>query len=103
MKRSFTVGAVVLMPDEFHILDHPLCRPVVVRRVDDLGYALTYLHQGVSTIGVYPESRRIELRGLLASRGVTNVLSLGQCDRVLPGAPHDGMMVLSELVDWKNA
>jgi hypothetical protein len=96
-------SAVVLMPGEFDILDHPLSRLVVVRQVDDLGEALTYLHQGVSTAGVYPESRRIELRDPIAARGVTNVLPLGLCERIVPGAPHDGMIVLSELVDWKNA
>jgi len=96
-------STVVLMPGEFDILDHPLCRLVVVRRVDDLADAFTYLHQGVSTAGVYPESRRLELRDLIAARGVTNVLPLGQCERIVPGAPHDGMIVLSELVDWKNA
>ena len=96
-------SAVVLMPGEFDILDHPLSRLVVVRQVDDLQEVFPYLHQGVSTAGVYPESRRAELRDLIAARGVTNVLPLGQCERIVPGAPHDGMIVLSELVDWKNS
>ena len=97
------VSSVVIMPDEFDILDHPMCRLVVVRRVDELNAALRYLHQGVSTVGVYPEARRLALRDAIAARGVSNVLPLGQCERVFPGGPHDGMLVLSELVDWKNA
>ena len=43
------------------------------------------------------------LRDQIAASGVSNVLPLGQCERIVPGAPHDGMMVLSELVDWKTA
>jgi hypothetical protein len=84
-------------------MDHPLSRLVVVRPVEDLTEALTYLHAGVSTAGVYPESRRMALRDRIAARGVSNVLPLGQCERIVPGAPHDGMIVLSELVDWKSA
>jgi hypothetical protein len=96
-------SAIVLMPGEFDILDHPLSRLVVVRQVDDLEDVFTYLHQGVSTAGVYPESRRAKLKDLIAARGVTNILPLGQCERIVPGAPHDGMIILSELVDWKNS
>jgi acyl-CoA reductase LuxC len=102
-KDGKPVSSVVIMPDEFDILDHPMCRLVVVRKVDDLKDALRYLHQGVSTVGVYPEARRRALRDGIAARGVSNVLPLGQCERVFPGAPQDGMIVLSELVDWKNA
>jgi len=98
-----TTSSVVIMPDEFDILDHPMCRLVVIRRVDDLKDAFKYLHGGVSTVGVYPEARRIELRDAIAARGVSSVLPLGQCERIFPGAPQDGMIVLSELVDWKNA
>jgi len=75
----------------------------MIRQVNDLKDALGYLHQGVSTVGVYPEARRIELRDSIAARGVSNVLPLGQCERVFPGAPQDGMIVLNELVEWKNA
>lgn len=95
-------SAILLTPGEFDILDHPLSRVVVVRPVEDLAGALTYLHAGVSTAGVYPESRRMALRDRIAARGVSNVLPLGGCDRIVPGAPHDGMIVLSELVDWKS-
>jgi hypothetical protein len=99
---EFTSG-VLVMPDEFDILDHPMCRLVIIRRVNNLKDALKYLHHGVSTVGVYPEARRFELVDLIAARGVSNVLPLGQCERVFSGAPQDGMMVLSQLVDWKNA
>ena len=102
-KNGEHTSAIVLTPEEFDILDHPLSRLVVVRPVEDLTEVLTYLHAGVSTVGVYPESSRMALRDRIAARGVSNVLPLGQCERIVPGAPHDGMMVLSELVDWKSA
>ena len=95
-------SGVVVMPEEFDIVDHPMCRLVVVRRVDDLQEVLKYLHPGVSTAGVYPEERRFRLRDPILARGVSNVFPLGQCERMFGGMPHDGMMVLSLLVDWKN-
>lgn len=99
--EDFASG-VVVMPGEFDIMDHPMCRLVVVRRVDDLQDVLKYLHHGVSTAGVYPEERRLKLRDSILARGVSNVFPLGQCERMFGGMPHDGMMVLSLLVDWKN-
>jgi hypothetical protein len=61
------------------------------------------MSQYVSTAGVYPEERRLELRDQILARGVSNVFPLGQCECVYAGMPHDGMRVLSELVDWKNS
>ncbi len=98
---GFTSG-VAIAPDEIDILDHPMCRLVILRRVEHLSEALAYLHQGVSMAGVYPEARRLELRDAMLARGVSSVLPLGQCERVYPGIPQDGMLVLSQLVDWKN-
>jgi hypothetical protein len=96
-------SGVVVIPGEFNILDHPMCRLVVVRPVADLQDVLKYLHQGVSTVGVFPEERRCRLRDRILARGVSNVLPLGQCERIYAGMPHDGMLVLNQLVDWKNA
>ena len=93
---------MVVIPEEFDILDHPMCRLVVVRPVPHLEDALQYLHAGVSMAGVYPEERRAALRDAIAARGVSSIYPLGQCERVFPGFPQDGMFVLSELVDWKN-
>jgi len=95
---EFSSGVVVI-PEEFDIMDHPMSRLVVVRRVDDLTDALKYLHHAVSSVGVYPEPRRQKLRDQILARGVTNVLPLGQVERMFGGMPHDGMMVLNDLVD----
>jgi hypothetical protein len=95
-------SGVVVLEDEFELLDHPLFRLAVVRPVDRLDDALGFMTAAVSTAGIYPETRRLVLRDRLAARGVTNILSLGQCERAFAGMPHDGMAVLSELVEWKN-
>ena len=97
---EFSSG-VLVMPGEFDILDHPMSRLVVVRPVERLQDALRYLHAGVSTVGVYPEKHRLELRDAILARGVSSVLPLGQCENYFPAAPQDGMMILNQLVDWK--
>jgi hypothetical protein len=99
---DFSSG-VVVVPGKFDILDHPMCRLVVVRPVERLEDTLKYISQYVSTVGVYPEERRLELRDRILAKGVSSVFPLGQCERIYAGMPHDGMRVLSELVDWKNA
>ena len=98
---DFSSGVVVIR-DSFDMMDHPFCRLVPVRPVNDLRDALQYLHSGVATVGIYPEVRRLELRDAVLARGVTNALPLGQGDKMFGGMAHDGMMVLNELVDWKN-
>jgi hypothetical protein len=99
---EFSSG-VLVVPGEFDVLEHPMCRLVVVRPMAKLEEALQYLQSAVSTVGIYPEERRQALRDKVLARGVSNVLPLGQCERVFAGMPHDGMIVLSQLVDWKNA
>jgi len=96
-------SGVAFMPGELDILDHPMCRLVVVRPVASLEDALHYMNQYVSIAGVYPEERRLKLRDRILARGVSSVFPLGQGERVYAGMPHDGMRILSELVDWKNS
>ena len=98
---DFSSG-VAVRPGGFDILDHPMYRLVFVQPVDSLEDTLKYLNQSVSTVGIFSEKRRIELRDRILARGVSNVLPLGQSERFYAGMPHDGMLVLSQLVDWKN-
>jgi hypothetical protein len=95
-------SGVVVIPEEFDLLDHPMARLVVVRPVARLEDALPYLHAGVAMAGVYPEHRRLALLDAIAARGVSSIFPLGQCERVFAGMPQDGMLVLSQLVDWKS-
>jgi hypothetical protein len=97
---DFISGAVV-MTGEFDILDHPSSRLIIVRPVAKLDDALKYISQNVSAVGVFPEERRLELKDRILARGVSSVLPLGQCEKVFAGMPHDGMMILNQLVDWK--
>ena len=93
-------AAVVVAPGPFDLSSHPLSRVVIVRRVARLDDALALLHRGVSTVGVHPESRRLALRDPVAARGVSNIVPLGHAERAFAGMPHDGMRVLSDLVEW---
>ena len=54
-------------------------------------------------VGIHPKERRMALRDLISAHGVSNVFPLGQCERLYPGMPHDGIAVLNQLVDWKNS
>jgi hypothetical protein len=101
-RDGFFTSGVVVVRDEFSITAHPMCRLIVLRPVDDLAAATRYLHPGVSTVSVWPDARRAALRTRIAARGVSNVLPLGHSGSGFAGQPHDGMRVLSELVDWKN-
>ena len=93
-------AAVVVAPGPFDLSSHPLSRVVIVRRVARLDDALALLHRGVSTVGVHPEPRRRALRDFVAARGVSNIVPLGHAERAFAGMPHDGMRVLSDLVEW---
>ncbi|MDQ4095908.1 MAG: hypothetical protein M3174_06875 [Actinomycetota bacterium] len=93
-------SAVVYASQEVDLSTHPMCRLVIVRRVDDLQSALAYVNDTVAAVGVHPEARRVELRDALAARGVSNVCPLGECDRAFAGIPHDGMRPLHDLVSW---
>jgi Acyl-CoA reductase (LuxC) len=93
-------AAVVVAPGPFDLSSHPLSRVVIVRRVARLDDALALLHRGVSTVGVHPEPRRLALRDPVAARGVSNIVPLGHAERAFAGMPHDGMRVLSGLVEW---
>ena len=94
---------VIVMDGKFDMLDHPMSRTMIVRRVDRLEDVIGTLHHGVASIGIYPETRRKTLRDLAMARGVSNVLPLGQVERTFGGMPHDGMRVLGDLVDWKHS
>jgi hypothetical protein len=98
---GFSSGAV--LPDgEFPLSVLTMSRLVMVRAVPDLGHCLKYLHPGVSTVGLYPPERLAAMRDKIAARGVSNIIDLGRAGTGYGGQSHDGMMVLSELVDWKN-
>jgi hypothetical protein len=97
-----TSSLVVYMPDTFNLSAHPMSRFIVVRRVDLLDQALVFLNSAVAAVGIYPESVRTVMRDEIAAMGVSNILPLGECERGYAGMPHDGMRMLSELVNWTS-
>lgn len=96
-------SAVVYTPHPFDLSTHPMSRCVIVRRVDDLAAALRYVDRGVAGVGVWPLDRWVELRDVLAARGVTTVAPLGESERRWSGMPHDGLRPLSQLINWTVA
>ena len=95
-------SGVVVAPHDFSIKDHPMCRLIIVRPVSNLDECLRFLHPAVATVGIAPDDRRRSLRDRIAARGVSNIVPLGHAGATAVGSSHDGMLVLSELVDWKN-
>ena len=101
-KPPYVTSAVVYIREPFDVSIHPMCRFVVVRRVDDLGEALPFLNSGVSTVGVYPHEAIKSLRDSIATAGVSSIFPLGEYEQIYAGMPHDGMRTLSEFVNWTN-
>ena len=101
-KNEGISSVVIVVKGEFDMMDHTLSRMVIVRPVSRLEDALPYLNNSVSTVGVFPESRRMELCDRILARGVSTSYPLGMADRMSTGLAHDGMKVYSELMDWKN-
>jgi hypothetical protein len=101
-KNEGISSVVIVVKGEFDMMDHTLSRMVIVRQVDRLEDAFAFLNESVSTVGVFPESRRLELCDRILARGVSTSHPLGMADRMSTGMVHDGMKVYSELMDWKN-
>src|SRR5262249_17532091 len=95
-------SAVVYMPEPFDLSVHPMSRCIVVRRLDCLEQIFPFFTSAVATLGGYPPQAMARLRDPMAATGVSNILALGECERVYAGMPHDGMRLLSELVNWTN-
>lgn len=97
-------SAVVRIDRGFDLRRHPGGRMVLVRAVANLAEAArTHVDRDVSHVGVAPTDALADLRDVVASRGVDNVLPLGEAERTYAGRPHDGMSVLNRLVRWVNA
>ena len=98
---KFTSG-VIVVKREFPLSCLTMQRMVIVRQVASLTDVLPYLHHGVSTVSIFPPEQKEQLRDAVAAAGVSNIVDAGQSGTIFSGQSHDGMMVLTELVDWKN-
>ena len=81
---------------------HPDGRIVNVVRVNSLEDALGQANVATQTVGIFPETRRKELRNALAAQGVQRVTAIGSAGFVEAGLPHDGFLPLQRFVRWVN-
>jgi hypothetical protein len=95
-------SVVIVVNGEFDLMDHTSSRMVIVRPVSSLENVLPFVNHSVSSVGIFPESRRLKLCDRVLARGASTSYPLGMGDRLDIEMTHDGMKVYSELVDWKN-
>lgn len=95
-------GAGLVVRSESPIDSHPDKRTVNVIPVASLQEAATHATVATQTVGIFPASRRSEIRDELAGRGVQRVVALGDAGNMdmLFGLPHDGMYVLPRMARW---
>ncbi|MFK0288083.1 acyl-CoA reductase [Streptomyces sp. NPDC090499] len=93
-------GLVIRSPEPVDF--HPDGKIVDVVPVAHLSEAVTHAGVATQTVGVYPDTRKPELRDALACAGVQRVVSLGQAGGMPPGLSHDGFYPLQRLMRWVN-
>lgn len=81
---------------------YPDRKVVNVVPVKSLREAVKFATVATQTVGIYPASRKSELRDALASAGVQRVVTLGKALGPGPGLPHDGFYPLHRFVRWVN-
>ncbi|MFH0178098.1 acyl-CoA reductase [Streptomyces cacaoi] len=93
-------GLVIRSPEPVDF--HPDGKIVDVVPVADLSEAVGQAGVATQTVGVYPPTRKAELRDALACAGVQRVVSLGGAGGMPPGLSHDGFYPLQRLMRWVN-
>jgi hypothetical protein len=79
---------------------YPVGKTVNVVRVGRLTDAVSHATVATQTVGIFPESRKTELRDALCAAGVQRVVNLGNALGAYLGLPHDGFLPLSRFVRW---
>jgi hypothetical protein len=95
-------GSGVVIRSSEPVEFHPDGRVVNVVAVPSLNDALQYVNLATQTVGVYPPTRKAELRNALACAGVQRVVDLGKAIEVERGLPHDGFYPLHRFMRWVN-
>jgi hypothetical protein len=85
-------------PVEFY----PDGKVVNVVPVKSLLDAVRFANVATQTVGVYPATRKKEVRDALASAGVQRVVTLGKAIGPPAGLAHDGFYPLHRFVRWVN-
>ena len=81
---------------------HPTNKTSNVVMVPTLADAARYVNVATQTIGVYPWSRKADLRDRLASAGAQRLCRVGTANLHVPGGPHDAMFALARFVHWMS-
>jgi hypothetical protein len=95
-------GKGLVIRSEEPVEFHPDGRVVNVVPVETLGSAVLRANVATQTVGVYPASRKLELRDGLAAAGVQRVVELGSAVAFEAGISHDGFYPLQRFVRWVN-
>lgn len=95
-------GAGLVIRSEEPVDFHPEWRVVNVVPVEKLSDAVCHVNVATQTVGVYPPSRKAELRNALASAGTQRVVALGAAGHIEAGLSHDGFFPLHRFVRWVN-
>ncbi|MDB5967999.1 MAG: hypothetical protein JWQ90_449 [Hydrocarboniphaga sp.] len=95
-------GQGVVIRSEDPVEFHPDNRVVNVLPVGTLSDGVRHANVATQTVGVYPPSRKAELRNALAAMGVQRIVNLGSAGAVESGLPHDGFMPMHRFVRWVN-
>jgi len=95
-------GRGVVVRSEDPVDFFPEAKVVNVVAVSALRDAIAYVSVATQTVGVYPPTRKIEVRDALASAGVQRIVALGSAGVVEAGMPHDGFLPLHRFMRWIN-
>ena len=78
----------------------PIARTVNVVPVTRLLDAARYVNVATQSVGVYPPSRRAEVRDSYCAAGAQRTMTLGRTSMMGFGRPHDGFHPLYRMVRW---
>jgi hypothetical protein len=95
-------GKGLVIRSEEPVEFHPDGRVVNVVPVASLADAVQRANVATQTVGVYPPSRKAELRNALAAVGVQRIVELGKAVAFETGISHDGFYPLQRFVRWVN-
>ncbi|MCW2527577.1 MAG: long-chain-fatty-acyl-CoA reductase [Pseudonocardiales bacterium] len=95
-------GTGLVVRSEEPIDLHPSGKVVNVVPVASLAEAVRFADVATQTVGIYPSSRKREVRDALASAGVQRVVTLGGAGDMPAGFPHDGFIPLHRFMRWVN-
>jgi len=79
------------------ILSKRTANLVPVTSIDD---ALRRITAASQTIGVYPDSLKLQIRDALAIQGAQHIVSLGNVTQLGSIGPQDGLLVENRMLKW---